>query len=43
MIPTAENLAVAFWQQLEAHLGDSARLERLRLVESENNSVEITR
>jgi len=43
VIPTAENLAVAFWQQLEVHLEGSARLERLRLVESENNSVEIRR
>ena len=42
VIPTAENLALAFWQQLEANL-DGARLERLRLVESENNSVEILR
>jgi 6-pyruvoyltetrahydropterin/6-carboxytetrahydropterin synthase len=43
VIPTAENLAVAFWEQLEAHLEGGARLERLRLVESENNSVEIGR
>ena len=42
VIPTAENLAVAFWAQLEAHLVD-VRLERIRLVESENNSVEISR
>jgi 6-pyruvoyl-tetrahydropterin synthase len=43
VIPTAENLVVAFWQQLEAHLEGSARLERIRLVESENNSVELSR
>ena len=42
VVPTAENLALAFWEQLEANL-DGARLERLRLVESENNSVEISR
>jgi 6-pyruvoyltetrahydropterin/6-carboxytetrahydropterin synthase len=42
VIPTAENLVVAFWQQIEAHL-EGARLERIRLVESENNSVEISR
>jgi 6-pyruvoyltetrahydropterin/6-carboxytetrahydropterin synthase len=42
VIPTAENLAVAFWQQLEAHL-EGARLERIKLVESENNSVEVSR
>ena len=43
VIPTAENLAVAFWQQLDGHLDGGAQLERLRLVESENNSVEISR
>ena len=42
VIPTAENLALAFWEQLEANL-EGARLERLRLVESENNSVEVSR
>ena len=42
VIPTAENLALAFWEQLEANLS-GARLERLRLVESENNSVEVSR
>ncbi|GAC1655997.1 MAG: hypothetical protein NVS9B1_10320 [Candidatus Dormibacteraceae bacterium] len=42
LIPTAENLACAFWQQLESALG-GARLQRLRLVESENNSVEVSR
>jgi 6-pyruvoyltetrahydropterin/6-carboxytetrahydropterin synthase len=40
-IPTVENLAVAFWQQLEPHLGN--RLYRLRLVETENNAAEIIR
>jgi 6-pyruvoyltetrahydropterin/6-carboxytetrahydropterin synthase len=43
VIPTAENLVVAFWQQIEAHLEGGARLERIKLVESENNSVEISR
>jgi 6-pyruvoyltetrahydropterin/6-carboxytetrahydropterin synthase len=42
VIPTAENLAVAFWEQIEANL-EGARLERIKLVESENNSVEISR
>jgi 6-pyruvoyltetrahydropterin/6-carboxytetrahydropterin synthase len=42
VIPTAENLALAFWTQLEARL-PGGRLERLRLVESENNSVELRR
>lgn len=50
VLPTAENLALAFWAQLDAHLAEQApealpgpRLERLRLVESENNSVEVAR
>ena len=42
VIPTAENLAIAFWRQLDGRLGP-ARLERLRLVESENNSAEVSR
>ena len=42
VIPTAENLALAFWEQLEDKLA-GARLERLKLVESENNSVEVSR
>lgn len=40
-IPTTENVALAFWCRLEERLGE--RLERLRLVESENNSVEVSR
>jgi 6-pyruvoyltetrahydropterin/6-carboxytetrahydropterin synthase len=46
VVPTAENLALAFWEQLERSLGQTmsgARLQRLRLVESENNSVEVSR
>jgi 6-pyruvoyltetrahydropterin/6-carboxytetrahydropterin synthase len=42
VVPTAENLALAFWEQLDANLA-GARLERLRLIESENNSVEVSR
>ena len=42
VIPTAENLVLAFWQQLEAAI-DGATLERVRLVESENNSAEAHR
>ena len=42
VIPTAENLALAFWRQLDGPLGEG-RLRSLRLVESENNSVEVTR
>lgn len=46
VVPTAENLALAFWARLEEHLRESAsaaRLCRLRLVESENNAVEVWR
>ncbi|HLH70440.1 MAG TPA: 6-carboxytetrahydropterin synthase [Candidatus Dormibacteraeota bacterium] len=46
VIPTAENLALAFWSQLEvalARLPHPCRLRRLRLIESENNTVEIAR
>lgn len=42
VIPTAENLALAFWARLEGRLA-GCELTRLRLVESENNSAEITR
>ncbi len=41
-LPTAENLALAFWKQLEARLGPGA-LVRIRLQETENNSAEIVR
>src|SRR5207248_9682505 len=40
VMPTAENLAVAFWGRLEKALTD-ARLRRVRLVESENNAAEV--
>lgn len=46
VVPTAENLALAFWQRLEDCLrasGTGARLRRLKLVESENNTVEVSR
>jgi 6-pyruvoyltetrahydropterin/6-carboxytetrahydropterin synthase len=46
LVPTAENVALAFWARLEDHLresGSRARLCRLRLVESENNMVEVSR
>jgi 6-pyruvoyltetrahydropterin/6-carboxytetrahydropterin synthase len=39
LIPSAENIVVACWHQLAAALGPG-RLHRLRLWESENNSVE---
>ena len=46
VVPTAENLALAFWGRLEACLrtvAPGARLRRVRLVESENNAVEVSR
>ena len=42
VIPTAENLAQAFWTELEKRL-EGVTLERVRLVESENNSAEVNR
>lgn len=42
VIPTAENLALAFWAELERQL-PAGTLRRVRLVESENNSVEVSR
>ena len=42
VIPTAENLARAFWARLEAAL-PAGSLRRVRLVESENNSVLVER
>ncbi|CAN5250738.1 6-carboxytetrahydropterin synthase [soil metagenome] len=39
VIPTSENIAVAFWRRLEPHVAP-ARLIRLVLWETENNYVE---
>jgi 6-pyruvoyltetrahydropterin/6-carboxytetrahydropterin synthase len=39
VIPTAENIAVLFWQRLEPKI-DSGKLHSIRLYESENNFVE---
>jgi 6-pyruvoyltetrahydropterin/6-carboxytetrahydropterin synthase len=39
-IPTAENVAVAFWQQLDAHVPGAAKLYRLRLHETKSSFVE---
>src|SRR5438105_3798104 len=41
VIPTAENLALAFWAQLDRRVGQG-RLRKVRLVESENNAAEVT-
>ena len=46
VVPTAENVALAFWFRLDEHLSRSApgaQLRRVRLVESENNMVEVSR
>jgi 6-pyruvoyltetrahydropterin/6-carboxytetrahydropterin synthase len=40
IIPTAENIVVSFWEQLEMHIPAPARLFKLRLVESRNNAAE---
>ena len=41
-LPTAENVALAIWRRLDGRL-PSARLERVRLKETENNVVEVER
>jgi len=41
IVPTAENIALAAFHRLEPHF-KPARLVRLRLVESENNSAEVS-
>jgi 6-pyruvoyltetrahydropterin/6-carboxytetrahydropterin synthase len=41
-LPTTENVALAIWRRLEGML-PSARLERVRLKETENNIVEVER
>jgi 6-pyruvoyltetrahydropterin/6-carboxytetrahydropterin synthase len=41
LIPTAENLAIAFWERLQPSLrSESARLQRVRVLESEANQAE---
>ena len=40
LIPTAENMVWAFWQELAPHIPAPAQLARLRLVETRNNFVE---
>jgi len=41
VIPTAENLAIAFFNRLRDRFG-AANLRRVKLIETENNSVEVT-
>ncbi|GAC1513339.1 MAG: hypothetical protein NVS1B3_17740 [Candidatus Dormibacteraceae bacterium] len=41
IVPTAENIALAAFKRLEPHF-KPARLLKVRLVESENNSAEVT-
>ena len=40
-LPTAENLALAFWNEIEPRLG-ALTLRKVRLVESENNAAEVS-
>jgi 6-pyruvoyltetrahydropterin/6-carboxytetrahydropterin synthase len=41
-LPTTENVALAIWRRLDGRLS-SARLEKVRLKETENNVVEVER
>lgn len=40
ILPSTENLVVAFWQQLAPHLPASVRLAKMRLAETSRNAVE---
>jgi 6-pyruvoyltetrahydropterin/6-carboxytetrahydropterin synthase len=40
VIPTAENIAVVFWQRLVGEIPEPARLYRIRVIESKNNAAE---
>lgn len=40
VIPTAENIVAAIWQELAPHVPAPAQLARLRLVETRNNCAE---
>jgi 6-pyruvoyltetrahydropterin/6-carboxytetrahydropterin synthase len=42
VIPTAENVAIAFWKRIEPRIQrfEGSRLQRIRLYESRNNFVE---
>lgn len=42
VIPTAENIVKCFWDELAVGIPQPARLHRLRLTESRNNSAEYT-
>ncbi len=37
LIPTTENLVIAFWQEIEPHLPKAAKLHRVRLFETPRN------
>ncbi|MCH2100442.1 MAG: 6-carboxytetrahydropterin synthase [Planctomycetes bacterium] len=39
VVPSSENLSMAFWRRLEATLPDSLQLERIRLRESRDHEV----
>lgn len=40
LIPTAENIVWAFWQELKEEIPGTAQLARLRLIETQNNIAE---
>lgn len=37
LVPTAENLAIAFWDRVAPHLPETVRLQRVRVIESPSN------
>ncbi len=40
IIPTVENLVVAFWEELQDKFQDGVKLSKIKLWETENNSIE---
>jgi len=37
LVPTAENLAIAFWDRVAPHQPEPVRLQRVRVIESPSN------
>ena len=39
-VPTAENIAIRFWQQLETTFPDGVNLDTVKIIETRNNIAE---
>ena len=40
IIPSIENLAVIFWEELQDKFGEAIKLTKIKICETENNSIE---